>query len=178
MTGTQALEQAAVEYAIYTKPAPKGKPNSVYYRRPRGIDRRDSGGFGERFLELKKKSGIENSVFIRSTSGSSDDFANGTPVCRRGSRIVVCTPPRGVHLRWARKLFGYHSRTRLTTHLFFVFLFHPHRDSGMDCWQSLSTRRDWTSTGIALLREPWLKFKGIYRVLLIVPWAISTTSQR
>ena len=57
MTGTQALEQAAVEYAIYTKPAPqKANPTPYIIVALAGLVA-GFGGFGERFLELKKKSG-------------------------------------------------------------------------------------------------------------------------
>ena len=53
----------------------------------------------------------------------------------------------------------------------------------MNFWFTLVVTVLWTATNVALhvgiglglallLRDPWMKMKGVYRVLLIVPWAV------
>ena len=95
MTGTQAFEQAAVEYAIYTKPAPE-KPTPTPY-----IIFALAGLFVWFMVVLanvsrrvKKKSGSRKQPICMSLQLLAMTLLTAHPLCRRCSRIVIRTPPR------------------------------------------------------------------------------------
>ena len=172
MNGTQALEQAALEYAIYTKPAPKeANPIPYILFALAGLL---TGGvwFFRTFKRVQKEVWAAKSAYLYvAPAAIAMTLLTAIPF------LVGALVSMFAHHQGEFTFVGFAN--------FFDIIFA--RDwsvtSSLSFYFTLIVTVGWTlanlflhvGIGLALallLREPWLKFKGIYRVLLIVPWAI------
>ena len=172
MTGSQALEQAALEFQIYTKPAPQPASPTPYLVLAFAGLLAGMIWFWRQFQHWKQDIWDSRTAYlyvapaaIAMTLLTAVPFAIGALV----------------------SLFAHNQGTftfvGLANFLDIVLARDWSVTSSLSFYFTLLVTIGWTlgnlclhvGIGLALamlLREPWLKFRGFYRVLLIVPWAI------
>ena len=172
MTGTQALEQAALEYAIYTKPAPKEANPLPYILFALAGLLTGCVWFFRTFKRVQKEVWSSKTAYLYvAPAAIAMTLLTAIPF------LVGALVSMFAHHQGEFTFVGFAN--------FFDIIFA--RDwsitSSLSFYFTLIVTVGWTlanlflhvGIGLALallLREPWLKFKGIYRVMLIVPWAI------
>ena len=172
MTGTQALEQAAVEYSIYTKPAPKEANPTPYIVVALAGLLAGLWWFWRMFTRVKEE------VWKSKTA-----YLYVAPAALAMTLLTALPFLVGALV----SLFAHHQGeftfVGLANFLDIILARDWPLTSSLSFYFTLIVTVGWTignlslhvGIGLALalmLREPWLRFKGIYRVLLIVPWAI------
>ena len=172
MTGEQALKQAVLEYKIYTKPAPKSANSTPYAIVAL------AGLFAGIFWFVRQFQRVKEDVWASKTA-----YLYVAPAAIAMTLLTAIPFVVGAMV----SLFAHHQGSFTFVGLANFLDILLARDwpitSSLSFYCTLLVTLGWTlgnivlhvGIGLALalmLREPWLKFKGIYRVLLIIPWAI------
>ena len=172
MTGSQALEQAAIEFQIYTKPAPE-PANPIPYVILAFAGLCAGILWGWRQLQHWKKDIWESRTAYLYVAPAAIAMTLLTAL----PFVVGALVSLFAHNQGAFTFVG------LANFFDIIFARDWSVTSSLSFYFTLMVTIGWTlgnlflhvGIGLALamlLREPWLRFRGFYRVLLIVPWAI------
>ncbi len=172
MTGKQALEQASLEFQIYTKPAPTPANPTPY------IAVAIAGLLAGLFWFVRQFQRVQDEVWNSRTA-----YLYVAPAAIAMTLLTAIPFVVGALVSLFAHYQGEFTFVGLANFLDILLARDWPMTSSLSFYFTLVVTVGWTlgnlllhvGIGLALallLREPWLKFKGIYRVLLIVPWAI------